>query len=404
VNSSDAALNAWPAVEYETLPWEPSASLPISRTVARRYRGPYPAAVVPRISELEVGLPPELSALVDEAANEVARFDAELGREIAPFSSVLLRSESTASSQIENLTASARAIAEAELQPFGSNKASLIVANTRAMTAALDLAHRIDADSILQMHEALLSPSRPDIAGKWRDDAVWIGGTRYGPHEADLVPPRSERVPDAIDDLVAFIDRDDVSVLAHAAVAHAQFETIHPFPDGNGRTGRALLQAQLRNKRLTRNVTVPVSAGLLTNTDTYFDALDQYRRGDPLPIIDQITRAAFIAIENGRQLVDELHAIRGEWDEVIKVRRGTIAWRIADLLLRHPVVNTAFVARELGIAAPNVYRALGPLVDAGVLVESTGKRRHQVWRAPEVLRALDQFAARAGRRARPQQK
>ena len=402
MSSSDLSLNAWPAVEYETVPWEPNASLPISRTAARRNRGPYSAAIVPLISKLEVALPPELSALVDDATNEVARFDAELGREIAPFSSVLLRSESTASSQIENLTASARAIAEAELQPLGSNNASLIVANTRAMTAAVELAHRIGAESILQMHEALLSPSRPDIAGKWRDQAVWIGGTRYGPHEADFVPPRSERVPHAIDDLVTFIDRDDVPALAHSAVAHAQFETIHPFPDGNGRTGRALLQAQLRNKRLTRNVTVPVSAGLLTNTDAYFDALDQYRRGDPLPIIDQITRAAFVAIENGGQLVEELRAIRGEWDEEIKARRGTIAWRIADLLLRHPVVNTAFIATELGIAVPNVYRALGPLVDAGVLVESTGKRRDQVWRAPEVLRALDQSAARAGRRARPQ--
>jgi Fic family protein len=402
MSSSDAALSAWPAVEYETLPWEPNVSVPISRTAARRHRGPYDAAIVPAISTLEVPLPPELNALVDDATNEVARFDAELGSEIAPFRAVLLRSESTSSSQIENLTASARAIAEAELQPFGSNNASLIVANTRAMAAAVDLADRIDADSILQMHEALLSPSRPDTAGKWRDQAVWIGGTRYGPHEADFVPPRSERIPGAVDDLVAFIDRDDIPVLAHAAVAHAQFETIHPFPDGNGRTGRALLQAQLRNKRLTRNVTVPVSAGLLTNTDAYFGALDEYRRGDPLSIIDQLARAAFVAIENGGQLVAELHAIRTEWAEKIKVRRGTTAWRITDLLLRHPVINAPFVAKELGIEVPNVYRALGPLVDAGVVVEATSKKRDRVWRAPDVLRALDQFAARAGRRARPQ--
>ena len=402
MSSSDAALSAWPAVEYETLPWEPNVSVPISRTAARRHRCPYEAAIVPAISTLEVPLPPELNALVDDATNEVARFDAELGSEIAPFRAVLLRSESTSSSQIENLTASARAIAEAELQPFGSNNASLIVANTRAMAAAVDLADRIDADSILQMHEALLSPSRPDTAGKWRDQAVWIGGTRYGPHEADFVPPRSERIPGAVDDLVAFIDRDDIPVLAHAAVAHAQFETIHPFPDGNGRTGRALLQAQLRNKRLTRNVTVPVSAGLLTNTDAYFGALDEYRRGDPLSIIDQLARAAFVAIENGGQLVAELHAIRTEWAEKIKVRRGTTAWRITDLLLRHPVINAPFVAKELGIEVPNVYRALGPLVDAGVVVEATSKKRDRVWRAPDVLRALDQFAARAGRRARPQ--
>jgi hypothetical protein len=117
-----------------------------------------------------------LRALVDDATNEVARFDAELGSEIAPFRAALLRSESTSSSQIENLTASARAIAEAEPNPFGSNDASLIVANTRAMTAAVELADRIDADSILRMHEALLSASRPHAAGRWRQQQVWTGG------------------------------------------------------------------------------------------------------------------------------------------------------------------------------------------------------------------------------------
>lgn len=401
MSSSDPADSAWPAVAYETLRWDSDDSVPISRTTARRHRGPYEAAVVQPIAGLKVPLPADLHALADDATNEVARFDAELGSEIAPFKAVLLRSESTSSSQIENLTASARAIAEAELHPFGSNNASLIVANTSAMTAAVELADRIDADSILRMHKALLSPSRPDTAGRWRQQPVWIGGTRYGPHEAGFVPPKWELVPDAINDLVAFIDRDDVPVLAHAAVAHAQFETIHPFSDGNGRTGRALLQAQLRNKGLTRNVTVPVSAGLLTDTGAYFGALDEFRRGHTLPIIDQVVRAAFVAIENGRQLVADLHDIRARWAEEIGARRGSTTWRIADLLLRHPVVNAPFLAEELGIRVPNVYRALGPLIDAGVVVQATNKKRDRVWRAPDVLRALDQFAARAGRRTRP---
>src|ERR1035441_63379 len=238
------------------------------------------------------------------------------------------------------------------------------------------------------MREALLSPTSPDRAGRWRREQVGIGGSDLGPHGALFVPPRHDRVPESIEDLVAFIDRDDIPVLVHAALAHAQFETIHPFPDGNGRTGRALLHAQLQNKGLTRNVTVPVSAGLLTNTDAYFGALDEYRNGNPLLIIDQLARAAFVAIENGGQLVAELHAIRTEWAEKIKVRRGTTAWRITDLLLRHPVINAPFVAKELGIEVPNVYRALGPLVDAGVVVEATSKKRDRVWTAPDVLRAL----------------
>src|SRR5690606_3022164 len=138
------------------------------------------------------------------------------------------------------------------------------------------LADRLDSASILAMHRALLADVDPDHAGRWRTEQVWIGGGHLDPHLADFIPPHHTRVPAAVDDLVAFVDRDDVPVLAHAALAHAQFETIHPFTDGNGRTGRALVQAMLRRGRLTRSVTVPVSAGLLADPGAYFAALTAY--------------------------------------------------------------------------------------------------------------------------------
>ncbi len=394
------AASPWPAVGFEELPWTSDPRVPASRNARRRQRGPYRAAVVPEIAGRALTLPPATAAVIDDAAAEVARFDGELGHEIAPFAAVLLRSESAASSKIENLTASARAIAEAELHGHAGRNASLIVANERAMTAAIALAERIDADAILAMHAALLERTNPDIAGRWRTEQVWIGGGDLGPHGAMFIPPHHSRVPGAIGDLVAFVDRDDIPVLAHAAVAHAQFETIHPFPDGNGRVGRALVHAYLRHQGLTRNVTVPISAGLLTDTDAYFAALTGYRDGDPVPIVEQFARAAFAAVANGRRLVDDLHAIRRGWDDRIRVRRGATAWSIADLLLRHPVVNAVLVAVELGIAPQNTYRSLQPLVEAGVLVEFTDRKRNQLWRAPEVLDALDRFALRAGRRRR----
>lgn len=390
---------AWPALTYESLPWQP-AELPASRTARRRYRGPYEAAVVPAIADVDIILPSGTAAAADDAAAEIARFDAELGTEIAPFAAVLLRSESAASSKIENLTASARAIAEAELHASAGRNASLIVANERAMSGAIALADRIDSDAILGMHAALLARSAPDIAGRWRDQQVWVGGGDLGPHSASFVPPRHELVPAAIADLVAFIDRDDVPVVAHAALAHAQFETIHPFRDGNGRTARALVHAHLRAKGLIRNVTVPVSAGLLTDVDGYFAALTRYREGDPIAIVEAFAAAAFKAVANGRQLVDELHSIRGDWQDRVRARRDSAAWQVADLLLRHPVVNAPLVAAEVGIAPQNIYRSLRPLVNAGVLVESTDRKRNQLWRAPEVLDALDRFAARACRRNR----
>ena len=279
----------------------------------------------------------------------------------------------------------------------------MIVANQRAMTAAIALAEHIDADAILAMHAALLTETRPEIAGRWRDEPVWIGGSDHSPHDALFVPPRQDFVTAAISDLLAFIDRDDVPLLAHAAIAHAQFETIHPFPDGNGRTGRALVHAQLRHKGLTRNVTLPVSAGLLTDTDAYFAALTAYREGDLVAIVEQFSRAAFAAVTNGRQLVDDLRAIRAGWNDRIVARRDSGTWKIADLLLRHPVVNAALLANELGIAPQNTYRSLARLVEAEVVVEFTDRKRNQLWRSTEVLDALDRFAARSGRRTRAAQ-
>jgi Fic family protein len=392
----------WPAVQYETLPWESRYAPGVaSRRQMRRHQGPYQAAIVPEIAQRDLTLPTDVLTMADDASNEMARFDADMGGEIAPFGAVLLRSESAASSQIENLTASARAIAEAEIGGISRRNAAQIVANTRAMHAAIAMADQLDSDSILAMHRALMEAAEPGIAGRWREEQVWVGGGDLGPHGALFVPPHHSRIVPAIEDLMTFVRRDDLPVLVQAAVAHAQFETIHPFPDGNGRTGRALLHSMLRNKGLTRNVTVPVSAGLLTDTQAYFDALETYRTGDPSAIVRQLSDASFAAVSNGRQLVIELREIRSDWSRRISARRDSMAWRVADLLMRHPVIEAQTLIGELGIAPNNVYRYILPLEKADVLTEFTDRRRYRAWRSAEVLRALDAFAARAGKRRPP---
>lgn len=370
---------------------------------AVRQSGEYQAAIPAEIANLDVNLPSDVLADADEASQEIVRFDTELGGEIAPFASVLLlRTESAASSKIENLTATARAIAEAET--LGNTKrrnASMIVANTKAMQTAIELADQISGDAILAMHAALMHDSEPKIAGKWRTEQVWIGGGNFGPRGADFIAPHQERVPGAIDDLVRFAMRDDITVLPHIAIAHAQFETIHPFPDGNGRTGRALIQSMLRHKRLTRQITVPVSAGLLTDTRSYFNALTAYREGDASPIVARLSEASILAVVNGRHLVADLQAIRELWDSKIKARRDSAVYHVADLLIKRPVINAPLIQDQLKIPIKNVYRYLAPLVEAEIIVEFTDRARNRAWRAPEVLRALDAFAERAGRRALP---
>lgn len=389
----------WPSIGWEEHTWRPSIPPElVSRAVRQRHTGPYRAAVVPPIAEVEVRMPTPVVATADEASTQVARFDAELGDRVAPFGTLLLRSESASSSQIENLTAGARAIALAELGDGRLSNAMQIVANERAMRAAIELADRLDADAIVAMHTALMTHEGDKVAGKWRSEQVWIGGSSYGPHQATFVPPHHRHVDAAMADLVAFARRDDIPVLVHAALAHAQFETVHPFVDGNGRTGRALVHAMLRAGGLTRNVTVPVSAGLLTDTDAYFAALMAYRNGDAAAIVNRLAEASFAAVANGRQLVADLQDIRDRWRDVIAARRDAVAWRLADLLLRQPVIDAAAVQSELDATSANAHRAIRQLTDAGVISEFSGRRRRRLWQASEVLTALDDFAARSGRR------
>lgn len=361
--------------------------------------GDYQAAVPPMIAERDIPLRAETLAAADDASRELTRFDAEVGHIAAPFASILLRTESASSSEVENLTSSAKQVALAELDGTASSSgnAKLVVANVKAMQAALQLADEISEGAIIAMQHALLGESAPHVTGKFRDEQVWIGGGAISPHAASFVPPHHDRVPALMVDLVAFSRRTDVPVLAHAAIAHAQFETIHPFPDGNGRTGRALLHSMLRHGGLTRNVTVPVSAGLLQSISAYFDALTAFRDGDPNTIVDAVSDAVFAAISNGRRLVDDLNSIAAGWEDTVPARRGSAVVALRTLLLQHPVVNMGLVARELRVSDVAAQSAINRMVDAGVLVQTNNYKRNRIWHTPEVLAALDGFGTRARR-------
>lgn len=399
--AGDGGATGWPAIAYELHEWVVPADISMSNSARRRIAGPYSAAVTPAISDVVVRLDASVARDAEEAAQAIVRFDAEFGARVVPFASILLRSESTASSRIEQLTATAKAIALAELGDVSKKNATMVVSNVRAMEAAIALADDLSADSILAMHAALLEDEHPDWVGHWRDAQVWIGGSRFGPHDALFVPPHADRVPGAIDDLVAFTRRTDISPLAHAALAHAQFETIHPFPDGNGRTGRALIHSLLRRRSITRNVTVPISAGLLVDTDAYFASLTAYRNGDPNEIVLQTTDAAFTSIDNAREMLRELDALSAVWRSKVTARADSSVWQLTELLFRQPAVNSALVQQRLGVSKQTALHSIGQLEDAGVLLKAKGEERNRAWVAVDIVAVLDRFAARAGRRTRP---
>lgn len=387
---------AWPAVEYATHYWPPAGESLDPQWSKRRRRankGSYRLAQVPRIAAIDVPLTTATKTAVQTTAEDLTRFDAQYV-EGAPFQAVLLRSESAASSQIEQLTANARRISLARLGDTSRSNAALIARNTNALEAALQLTNQLDTEAIQAMHKALLEGYEPESAGQLRTQRVWIGGD--SPVTAQFVPPNHTEVRPALEDLVAFMDRKDIPPLVHVAIAHAQFETIHPFTDGNGRTGRALVSALLHARGTTRNFTVPLSSGLLTNTAAYFDALNEYRRGDVDPIIRQFVESAQHAMGNAQVLLHDLEQLR----ETILGTAARVTDNlktIAKLCTTEPAFTASMVER-LGIPTPSAYRIIRKLVDHDILRTEKKIKGQSVWSVKALTSALDAFANRAGSR------
>lgn len=391
----------WPAVTTERILWTPNIVDNFGPGTSSYLGGPqeYDASVPAEITQCRVDLSDAVVVVAEEAGRELSRFDAELGHRVASFGPVLLRSEAAASSQIEHLTASARAILTAELTGHAAQNATLIAANTAALRAAIDLADDITAEAMARMHEALMVGQVQHTPGRWRTEAVWIGNSSRSPVGADFVAPRWERVPALVDDLVAFSRRLDIGALTLTAISHAQFETIHPFTDGNGRTGRALAQALLRYRGVTRAVAVPVSAGLLADVAGYHAALTAYRAGDLEPIVARFAEASLRAVSNARQLVADIDEIVASWRDRVKARADSGVWRVLDVVARTPVVDANLVATELGVRPQNAYPLLRDLTERGILDAKTEHRYGTLWRSDEILHAIDRFAERAGRRS-----
>lgn len=391
---------SWPALTYEEQLWDSSsvAAFGPAATRVSQHGGTYQSAVPPMIAELTPVASRHTEELAREAEFALREFDTAHGERMRQFAPILLRSEAAASSQIENLSASARQILTAELGGKGKRNASQIVANTRSMEVAIKLADDISSDSIRKMHGVLMHGQPRHTPGEFRAEAVWIGKSAESPIGAVFVAPAHERVAELVEDVCAFARRGDMHALNQIAVAHAQFETIHPFTDGNGRTGRALAQSMLRRRNLTRNVAVPVSAGLLLDVTGYHDALTAYREGDVTPIIQSFAMAALRAIPNGQKLIADIDAIKEKWRQVVKPRAKSAKSRVFDYALEHPVFTAEMAAEHAGVAVQNVYRDLKAMQDQGYLTISVEYQGPTVWRQAEVLKAIDEFAKRAGRR------
>lgn len=336
----------------------------------------------------------------ESALRAVAQADTDAEGHSAALSRFMVRSESAASSKIERITATARDYAKAIAGNKGNPSATSMVAASRALHELITTVGetgRFELESLVSAHRALMvdDPEEAAYAGRIRDMQNWIGGSDHSPRGAAHVPPAPARVPALMEDLLAYLHRDDVPALVQAVIGHAQFESIHPFTDGNGRIGRALVSAVLRRRGVTQNAVVPLASGLLARRDDYFAALGSYRLGDPSPLLVLFAQSARVAAVASRETIGRLKALPADWRAEITPRSGSIAETLIDAFYDHPVMSVHEIDDVASDATRSqAYRVIDKLVDAGFLEEVTGRKKDRVWTASEVLAELDDLDRR----------
>ncbi|MEV8339450.1 Fic family protein [Leucobacter sp. NPDC077196] len=369
--------------EYVERQWAPSSTFGLSR---REQTGGTYLAFVPGVLEAQ-GPPISAStfSVVADAQSTVSRADGIIGESELYLNHLLLRSESIASSLIEGHVISAKKLALADVLGRGKENAVAVLQNLRAMEYAIDVVAEkwdIELEDLVQLQQTIT----PDLERGFRTQQNWIGGG-YSPITASFVPPPESEVVPLLEDLLAYVNQSEHPPLLKAAIAHAQFETIHPFIDGNGRTGRALIHAVLKRDGITDCAVLPISTVFSTAKDHYIAGLTAFREEPPNVDlwVQEFCQSAVRAAGNVvllKERADELDELLRERHHAWRSRQGIPAAPRADAtvervrrdLASQPVLTVAATAERYGVSRPAAERALTELADAGVLSVSKNHR------------------------------
>ncbi len=398
---------------YERRRWDPQSDL--IGIASRAQKGcDYEAYIPDMLERREFLLNARVAADVNEAELAIARLEQRADALVSTeaLARLLLRAESVASSRIEGLEVGAARLLRADtIEQLGEAPndltASEVLGNIRAMENALKAvteAKTITVDQLLAAHKQLLERSRLSaLSGTLRTAQNWIGGSEYNPCSAEFVPPPPEFVEDLVKDTCAFCNDDSLPPVAQAAIAHAQFETIHPFGDGNGRVGRVLIHMILRRRGLTTTINPPVSLVLATMAKDYVAGLTSTRYVGAADSLGAITgygewistfaRACTRAVQDADDFEDRVEDIQADWRRRIG---GTRADSAAELLIRQlagvPVISVASAAQLIGRSVQAVNEAVARLESAKILAPRTiGKKRSRVFEAREIIEAFTQL-------------
>ena len=393
--------------KFERRHWQSDAS-----GLTRRDRRPcsYEIYLPDGLADRRFTLDGDVAADIAEAEASLVRLDASATAlaDTEALARLLLRAESVASSRIEGLEIGGRRLLRADAaRGLGETPRDVtaveVLGNIDAMAWGVEAVGEgdpITVDTVLEVHRRLVADtSLEPHGGRFRTVQNWIGGSSYNPCSAAFVPPPPEDVAGLMDDLCEFCNDDSLPPLAQAAIAHAQFETIHPFIDGNGRTGRALIHLVLRRRGLGLRVLPPISLILATWVREYIAGLTSFRHeGAPDSEEAQagLNRWVALAAVACRRAVDDatgfeerVRALQASWRERIgRARRDSAVHLLIDALPAAPVLTTATAADLIGRSVQATGQAVERLMAAGVLTQITVGRRNRAFEAPELIEAF----------------
>jgi Fic family protein len=381
-------------------PHDPTRDAP-----ARYRRGcEYDAFVPDPVAGLSLDLPGSVAGAVSEAEKAISELNAEARPELAPLARLLLRTESIASSKVEGLQVGTRNLARAEAGESTGRRigaeAAEILANIDAMRYAIEEATADDltVEAITEIHRVLMvhAPNSA-IAGQIRERQNWIGGNDYNPCGAAYVPPPHQEVRPLMEDLVEFARDDSLPPLVQAAIAHAQFETIHPFEHGNGRTGRAMIHVVLRRRGLAPTFVPPISVVFARAKDAYIRGLTSFREDDVSGWLESFAGSALRAARLAARYVERVRSLQEQWRQQLRERADpradAAAWTVIDVLPGHPVITVSVAVAATGRTKPAVTNGIDQLVEAGVLVPLGESKRNRAWEALGLLDLIESIEA-----------
>ena len=337
-------------------------------------------------------------AAAEEAVRELNASGSVTGLEAV--GALLLRSEAIASSRIEGYELSQRNLARALIDPRAARgTARTVAANVVAMEEAIalgDAVRPLTGDDIRAIHQTLMA-GEPDrvTPGEYRREQNWIGGRLDSPLDARYIPPPEIEIEGLMDDLMAFVNRDDLPGVAQAAIAHAQFETIHPFLDGNGRAGRCLIHVVLRRRRVAPRFVPPVSVVLAARANLYIAGLVDFRDGRVSEWCASFAGACERAAQVSTELAEELATLEADWyARAGRPRRDSAAARIIASLPAQPITSAATIRAAIGASHQRALDGLKALAEAGVVRQITEGGYDRQFAADELFALIEAYEGR----------